>query len=77
MSNSNDTSIIGLKELRDRLPEFIERVEQGKSFVIVKHSKPVFKMSPVEEEELWEPVVDFTSIKAGGVDIEDILSRLD
>ena len=77
MSNSNDTSIIGLKELRDRLPEFIERVEQGKSFVIVKHSKPVFKMSPVEEEELWEPVVDFTSIKAGGVDIEEILSRLD
>ena len=76
MNNNNDATIIGLKELRDRFPEYIENIEQGKSYIVVKHSKPVFRITPVEEEELWEPVIDFTTLKAGGVDIDDILSRL-
>jgi len=76
MDKTPQTTIIGLKELRDRLSEYIEGVEEGKSFIVVKHSKPVFRMTPVEEDELWEPVVDFTAIKPGGIDINDILSRL-
>ena len=76
MDKTPHTTIIGLKELRDRLSEYIERVEEGKSFIVVKHSKPVFRMTPVEEDELWEPVIDFTTINSGGVDINDILSRL-
>lgn len=76
MNKVKSSNIIGLKELRDRFPEYIENVEQGKSFIVVKHSHPVFKISPVTDEELWEPVADFTAIKKGGVDIEEILSRL-
>lgn len=76
MNKTKQSNIVGLRELRDRFPEYIEDVEQGKSFIVVKHSKPVFKISPVDEEELWEPVIDFTSIKNGGVDIDMILSRL-
>lgn len=77
MNKSSENTIIGLKELRDRLAEYIAGVEDGKSFIVVKHSKPVFRMTPVEEEDLWEPVIDFTTIKAGGVDINGVLSRLD
>jgi hypothetical protein len=44
---------------------------------VVRKSKPVFKISSLEEgDDLWESVIDFTKIKKGGVSIDDILSRL-
>ncbi len=69
--------IIGLKELRQNADNFIAEVKKGKSFIVVRRSEPVFKISPPDEEsELWETVVDFTKIKKGGVLIKDLLSRL-
>lgn len=71
------THIIGLKELRENVDAYVSRVKKGKSFVVVRRSRPVFKISPVSEEpESWEPVIDFTRIKKGGVRLEDLLSRL-
>lgn len=70
-------SIIGLKELRENVDTYIGEVRKGRSFTVVRRSKPVFKISPPEEDEsLWEPVIDFTRIRRGGVPIADILSRL-
>lgn len=70
-------SIVGLKELREHIDTYIEEVRKGRSFTVVRRSKPVFKISPPEEDEsLWEPVIDFTKIRRGGVLIADILSRL-
>ena len=70
-------SIIGLKELRENIENYVSQVKKGKSFVVVRKSRPVFKISPVEEDEgLWETVVDFTRIKKGGVSISDLLARL-
>ena len=70
--------IIGLKELRENLPVYEKKVAAGEYFLVVKKSKPIFRLCPVdqESEELWEEVVDFTKIKKGGVAIEDLLSRL-
>ncbi len=69
--------IIGLKQLRERVDDFAEAVKKGKSFIVVRRSRPLFKISPPEEEtELWERVVDFTKIKRGGISLNDILSRL-
>ena len=69
--------IIGLKELRQNADAYIAQVKRGQSFIVVKRSEPVFKISPPEEaEELWETVVDFTKTKRGGARIEEILSRL-
>lgn len=70
-------NIIGLKELRANASIYISEVEKGKSFIVVRRSKPVFKISPAEDEsELWERVIDFTKIKKGGVSAKDILARL-
>ena len=70
-------TIVGLKELRENIEAYISLVEKGDSFIVVKKSKPVFKISPLEDDaELWEPVIDFTKIKKGGVAIADLLSRL-
>lgn len=70
-------NIVGLKELRENVETYISRIKKGQSFIVVRKSKPVFKLSPLSEEiENWESVVDFTKIKKGGVDIKDLISRL-
>ena len=76
MKKSNH-SIVGLKALRENIDTYITAVEKGQSFVVVRKSKPVFKISSLEEtDELWEPVIDFTKIKKGGIALGQLLSRL-
>ena len=76
MKNHNQ-SIVGLKELRRNIDTYINAVEKGRSFVVVRKSKPVFKISSLQEaDELWERIIDFTKIKKGGVAINQLLSRL-
>ena len=71
------TNLIGLKALRENVNDYISQVQKGKSFIVVRRSKPIFKISPPDDEqELWENVIDFTKIKRGGVSLDDILSRL-
>ena len=42
-------TIIGLKELRENTEEVVERVSRGETFVVVKRSKPIFRLGPVTE----------------------------
>jgi prevent-host-death family protein len=69
-------NIVGLKELRQNVSDYIAEVKKGKSFIVVRRSKPIFKISPPEEAELWEPVADFTKIKKGGVPLKNLLAHL-
>lgn len=70
------TNILGLKELRENMQKYASLVEGGKSFVVVKKSKPLFKMVPPELEEEWEMVADFTKINKNGVDARRVLREL-
>ncbi len=68
---------MGLKELRENMQKYISRIEKGESFIVVKKSKPLFKISSVDEEEgFWETVVDFTKLNKKGVDAKKILREL-
>ena len=67
--------LIGLKEFRENVESYTKKINQGQSFVVLKKSKPIFKISPVEEEN-WETVIDFTKIKKGGVPVEDIVAAI-
>lgn len=73
-SNKRKKSIIGLRELREDTGKVLEGVKKGNSFTVVRRSKPVFRITPVEEE--WEEAADLTKVRRGGVDIDDILKRL-
>ena len=68
-------NIIGLKNLRENMVGYINRVAKGESFIVFKQSKPLFRISPLRGEQ-WEEIIDFTKITKGGVDIKKILSRL-
>lgn len=66
--------IIGLKELRQNINKYVAKVKDGKSIIVLRRSKVLFRVVPAEEE--WESVADFSTIKRGGVSIDDVLSRL-
>ena len=71
------TKIIGLKDLRENTDTYLAQIKKGHSFLVLRRSEPVFKISPIDEaEELWEKVIDFTKIKKGGVSLDKILARL-
>ena len=46
------STIIGLKELRENTEAVAERVAKGESFVVVKRSKAIFEVRPVEVDPL-------------------------
>ena len=45
---------------------YISGVEKRKSFIVVRRSRPIFRLAPIDvwgDEGVWEQVVDFTKIK--------------
>ena len=58
------------------MQKYASLVERGRSFMVVRKSKPVFKMVPPETEEEWETVVDFTKINKNGIDAKRVLREL-
>lgn len=72
-------NIIGLKELRENMGSFISQVSKGKSFVVVRRSKPIFKLAPVDEwgdEGVWESVLDLTKGKEKGISVQELIARI-
>lgn len=73
------TTIIGLKELRENTERYILAVKHGRSFTVIRRSKPIFRITPVDEwgdEGVWETVIDFRDINERGVPISDVLHSL-
>ena len=73
MKTSNSVS---LKQLREEFPKYIEAIEKGQSFTVIKRSKPIFKIGPVADSGEWQSIADFTSVDSRGVPADDILSQL-
>ncbi|MBI2057741.1 MAG: hypothetical protein HYT63_02035 [Candidatus Yanofskybacteria bacterium] len=69
-------AIVGLKELRENMQKYASLVEKGQSFIVIKKSKPIFKIVPSESEEQWETVIDFTKINKNGVSAKEVLKAL-
>jgi len=68
-------NLVKLKDLRENVAEYSNRVAKGESFIIMKRSRPLFRISPVDEEG-WETVVDFTQFRKGGIPASELLEKL-
>ena len=70
--------IVGLKELRENMEEYIEAVERGEKVTVVRRSKPVFVLQhPDDDEDQWETVIDFTEGGTRpGVDAREVLAAI-
>jgi len=47
-----NTQIIGIKKLHKNLKQISEATLDGQSFLVVKNSKPVFKIQPIDDVKL-------------------------
>ena len=69
-------NVIGLKELRENLGHYEKLVKTGRSFIVMKRSKPIFTIGPVDNEE-WETVIDFTKFRKGGIPASELINMLE
>ena len=75
-------NIVNVKELRLNMDKYVNAVARGKSFLVMKRSKPVFQINPIKEISLaedgkgWRTVVDFTKIRKSGVPLEEAMKAL-
>jgi antitoxin (DNA-binding transcriptional repressor) of toxin-antitoxin stability system len=70
--------IIGLREFRENTERYIKAIKiKGDSFVVLKRSKPVFKITKATHEDAeWERVIDFTKFRKNGVSAKKLLAKL-
>ncbi len=45
-----DTQIIGIKELQTRLKYYTDEAIKGKSFTVVRNTRPVFRLEPIHDQ---------------------------
>jgi len=69
-------NLVALKDLRLNMNKYAAEVSAGKSFIVLKQSKPLFKLTPIDEDNSWEEVINFAKIKKGGVNIDELLAIL-
>lgn len=66
--------IVPFKEFRLNAPKYIKALENGASFLVMKRSRPAFRLEPVSE--VWETIGDFSKMKAGGVSAKKLIQAL-
>jgi prevent-host-death family protein len=54
--HGNDAEV-GVRELHDRLSEYLEKVEDGAELVVTRRGKPVARISPLEGERPFDELV--------------------
>ena len=74
--------IIGIKDFRKSLATIADEVMKGKTYTVMRRSKPAFTVKPYEIEEVdekinepgWTSLIDFTERgKKKGIDAKELL----
>ena len=69
-------NIIHLKDFRENVAKYTKRIEEHQdSFIVMKRSKALFRITPVDEGG-WETVIDFTKFRKEGIEAGELLKRL-
>ncbi len=79
MATKTSQKNIGLKELRENMEQYIKRVDNGESLTIYRRSTPLFKMTPIsddDDERNWESVIDFVKETGKAMPMEELLASM-
>ena len=68
-------NIIGLRQLRENVAEYADLVAKGKSFVVVRQSKPIFKISRWMRKKIGKLLLTLLKLKRR-CSIEDIVAAI-
>ena len=70
-------NIIGLKELRQNMPHYAQKVQKGQSFIVVKQSKPLFRITPlIDLDKEIEKAQQNDFLQTGAADSHQTLKPL-
>lgn len=62
-----EPQIIGIKQLHKDLSKIAEKAKKGQSYIVVKNSKPVFRLEPFQAERKPKfTIEDFKKIRFKG-----------
>lgn len=72
---------IAIKNFRNNISAIADKVGKGQEFIVIRRSKPAFKVVPVgideDDDGSWETIVDFTNGgKTNGMNPKDVLKVL-
>ena len=68
------TATLSIKELRENIAQYADQVEKGKSFIVMRRSKPAFRIVPYNDDEGYETLIDFTEGgKKSGISAKKLL----
>lgn len=77
------STLISIKDFRKSLAVIADAVEQGESFLVMRRSKPAFKVEPVEAQGEpfnitgFKTAIDFTQNgKSGGIPAKELLDKM-
>jgi prevent-host-death family protein len=77
MNTKMKQTTVGLKELRENMEVYIKRVGKGEAITVFRRSTPLFRLTPIDSEEVgWETVVDFTEETGRGVPVAELLASM-
>ena len=75
ITKTNVNNMISFKDFRVNSEKYIKALNKGMPFIVVKRSKPIFRLEPIEES--WETLIDFTDGgKKTGMPIDKFLERI-
>ncbi|KKP37339.1 hypothetical protein A2483_02105 [Candidatus Peregrinibacteria bacterium RIFOXYC2_FULL_33_13] len=74
------SKIIPIKEFRKNLSHYTDFVQQGNTLIVIRRSKPAFKIIPLTEDEKegkWKTLIDFTEDYPDGIPAEILLKKIE
>jgi prevent-host-death family protein len=57
MTLHTDDDQVGVRELHDRLSEYLDRVQRGSDVVVTRRGRPIARLSSVERDDGLEELV--------------------
>ena len=68
-------NIINFKELRENAEVYIREVKKGQSFLVMRRSTPIFRITP-PDEGIQNKTLKFSKGKIEGVSVEKLLELI-
>ncbi len=60
-----ETNIVGIRELHGKLREISNETVLGKSFIVVRNAKPVFRIEPYENDGTVDYLIKKIAVELG------------
>lgn len=72
-----DTNILGIKELQNNLKRVADAAQKGQSFTVVRDSKPVFRIEPIQTAKKKGGINEFIAAASFSSNDKSLSTKID